>query len=83
MQSGSISRKKKKKYGLGTHFTKPTLVSYAALTKEEGNDEGTAELIAYEIGSLYDELKEFEEKLKVLLLPRDPLDARNVMLEGG
>lgn len=52
-----------------------------ALAKEDGTDEDMAEMIAYEIDSLSNELKELEEKLKVLLLPSDPLDARNIMLE--
>ncbi|KAH7517113.1 hypothetical protein FEM48_Zijuj09G0027900 [Ziziphus jujuba var. spinosa] len=51
------------------------------LAKEEGNDEDMAEMIAYEINSLSSQLKELEEKLKVLLIPSDPLDARNIMLE--
>ncbi|KAH9730259.1 peptide chain release factor APG3 [Citrus sinensis] len=52
-----------------------------ALAKENGNDEEMAEMIASEIKSLSNELIELEEKLKVLLLPSDPLDARNIMLE--
>ncbi|XP_044494821.1 peptide chain release factor APG3, chloroplastic [Mangifera indica] len=52
-----------------------------ALAKEDGNDEDMAEMIAFEINSLSNELKELEEKLKVLLLPTDPLDSRNIMLE--
>eukprot|EP00257_Ricinus_communis_P017223 XP_015575618.1 peptide chain release factor APG3, chloroplastic [Ricinus communis] len=52
-----------------------------ALAKEEGTDEDMAEMIALEIDSLSTELKGLEEKLKVLLLPSDPLDARNIMLE--
>lgn len=52
-----------------------------ALEKEDGNDEDMAEIISYEIESLSSEIKELEEKLKVLLLPSDPLDARNIMLE--
>ncbi|XP_024032051.1 peptide chain release factor APG3, chloroplastic isoform X2 [Morus notabilis] len=52
-----------------------------ALEKEDGNDEDMTEIIAYEIESLSSEIKELEEKLKVLLLPSDPLDARNIMLE--
>ncbi|KAF2298548.1 hypothetical protein GH714_024065 [Hevea brasiliensis] len=54
----------------------------AALTKEEGNDEGTAELIAYEIGSLYDELKEFEEKLKADEV-EVVIDLKNIQLTTG
>ncbi|KAG6749901.1 hypothetical protein POTOM_046976 [Populus tomentosa] len=53
-----------------------------ALAKEDGNDEDMAEMIAYEIESLSSELKQLEEKLTVLLLPSDPLDARNILLEG-
>ncbi|CAK9175912.1 unnamed protein product [Ilex paraguariensis] len=52
-----------------------------ALAKEEGVDEDMAEMIASEIESLSSELKGLEEKLKVLLLPSDPLDSRNIMLE--
>ncbi|XP_031259281.1 peptide chain release factor APG3, chloroplastic [Pistacia vera] len=52
-----------------------------ALAKEGGNDEDMAEMIAFEINSLSNELKELGEKLKVLLLPTDPLDSRNIMLE--
>ncbi|KAK0581385.1 hypothetical protein LWI29_013141 [Acer saccharum] len=51
-----------------------------ALAKEDGNED-MAEMIAYEMDSLSNELKELEEKLKVFLLPSDPLDARNIMLE--
>ncbi|KAJ8898831.1 hypothetical protein K2173_007256 [Erythroxylum novogranatense] len=52
-----------------------------ALAKEDSNDEDMAEMIAFEVESLSNELKALEEKLKVLLLPSDPLDARNIMLE--
>ncbi|KAK6940932.1 Peptide chain release factor class I [Dillenia turbinata] len=52
-----------------------------ALAKEEGVDEDMAEMIAFEIETLSNQLKELEEKLKVLLLPSDPLDSRNILLE--
>ncbi|WCJ21394.1 Peptide chain release factor 1 [Euphorbia peplus] len=52
-----------------------------ALSKEGGNDEDMAEMIAFEIDSLSKELKDLEENLKVLLVPSDPLDTRNIMLE--
>ncbi|KAI4349619.1 hypothetical protein L6164_010185 [Bauhinia variegata] len=52
-----------------------------ALAKDNGNDEDMAEMIASEIESLSREIGELEEKLKVLLLPSDPLDAKNIMLE--
>ncbi|OMP06653.1 Peptide chain release factor class I/class II [Corchorus olitorius] len=52
-----------------------------ALSEEDGTDEDMAEMITSEINSLSSQLKELEEKLKLLLLPSDPLDARNIMLE--
>ncbi|KAJ1412651.1 Peptide chain release factor class I/class II [Sesbania bispinosa] len=52
-----------------------------ALAKDAGNDEDMAEMISYEIDSLSKQLAELEDKLKVLLLPSDPLDARNILLE--
>ncbi|XP_039113916.1 peptide chain release factor APG3, chloroplastic isoform X2 [Dioscorea cayenensis subsp. rotundata] len=52
-----------------------------ALAKEDGTDPEMQEMIAYEIETLSKQLKEFEEKLKVLLLPSDPLDSRNILLE--
>ncbi|KAF8394530.1 hypothetical protein HHK36_020740 [Tetracentron sinense] len=51
------------------------------LAKEDGSDEDMVEMIASEIGTLSNQIKELEEKLKVLLLPSDPLDARNILLE--
>ncbi|KVI03972.1 Double-stranded RNA-binding-like domain-containing protein [Cynara cardunculus var. scolymus] len=53
------------------------------LSKEVDSDEEMAEMIASEIESLSNQLKVFEEKLKMLLIPSDPLDARNILLEGG
>ncbi|KAL0389598.1 UNVERIFIED_CONTAM: Peptide chain release factor APG3, chloroplastic [Sesamum calycinum] len=52
-----------------------------ALAKEAGNDEDMVEMIASEIETLTKQINELEERLKVLLLPSDPLDARNIMLE--
>ncbi|XP_004494342.1 peptide chain release factor APG3, chloroplastic [Cicer arietinum] len=52
-----------------------------ALAKDAGNDEDMAEMISYEIDSLSKQLSELEDNMKVLLLPSDPLDARNIMLE--
>ncbi|CAN6561448.1 unnamed protein product [Malus baccata var. baccata] len=52
-----------------------------ALAKEAGNDEDMAEMISFELESLSNQIKELEAKLKMLLLPSDPLDARNIMLE--
>ncbi|XP_059625746.1 peptide chain release factor APG3, chloroplastic isoform X4 [Cornus florida] len=52
-----------------------------ALAKEEGNDEDMVEMITSEIETLSNQLGKLEEKLKVLLLPSDPLDSRNILLE--
>ncbi|KAK4418177.1 Peptide chain release factor APG3, chloroplastic [Sesamum alatum] len=52
-----------------------------ALAKEAGNDEDMVEMIASEIETLTKQINELEERLKVLLIPTDPLDARNIMLE--
>lgn len=58
-----------------------TLEETQALAKDAGNDQDMTEMISYEIESLSKQLSELEEKLKVLLLPSDPLDERNIMLE--
>ncbi|KAM3356109.1 peptide chain release factor APG3, chloroplastic [Capsicum galapagoense] len=52
-----------------------------ALAKEAGTDEDMAEMVASEIESLTEQIKELEQKFKLMLLPSDPLDARNIMLE--
>ncbi|XP_050364138.1 peptide chain release factor APG3, chloroplastic [Argentina anserina] len=52
-----------------------------ALADENGDDEEMAAMISYEIESLSNQIKELEENLKTKLLPTDPLDARNIMLE--
>ncbi|KAH6813975.1 Peptide chain release factor 1 [Perilla frutescens var. frutescens] len=52
-----------------------------AMAKEAGNDGDMVEMINSEIESLNNQIKELEERLKLLLLPSDPLDARNIMLE--
>lgn len=40
-----------------------------------------AELAREEVEELSAEAQKLEEKLKLLLLPKDPLDERNIMLE--
>ncbi|KAF0896177.1 hypothetical protein E2562_019667 [Oryza meyeriana var. granulata] len=52
-----------------------------ALQKENEDDPDMAEMIDSELESLSNQLEELEEKLKLLLLPSDPLDARNILLE--
>lgn len=44
------------------------MIIVSALAKESGNDEDMAEMIALEISSLSSQLKDIEEKLKVLLI---------------
>ncbi|KMZ65623.1 putative Peptide chain release factor [Zostera marina] len=52
-----------------------------ALAKESVSDQDMAEMIGQEIESLSNELKNLEEKLMVMLIPSDPLDSRNILLE--
>ncbi|PWA65766.1 peptide chain release factor 1 [Artemisia annua] len=52
-----------------------------AMSKDADLDEEMAEMIASEIESLTEQLKAYEEKLKMMLLPSDPLDSRNILLE--
>lgn len=52
-----------------------------ALAKEMASDEDMVEMISSEIETLNNKIIDLEERLKVLLLPTDPLDARNIMLE--
>lgn len=51
------------------------------LAKEPGIDQDMADMVADEINMLSKELSQLEQKLKVLLVPSDPLDSRNIMLE--
>ncbi|PIN11180.1 Mitochondrial polypeptide chain release factor [Handroanthus impetiginosus] len=57
------------------------LVETKAMAKEAGNDEEMVEMIASEMEILTKQINGLEERLKLLLLPTDPLDARNIMLE--
>ncbi|XP_010545035.1 PREDICTED: peptide chain release factor APG3, chloroplastic [Tarenaya hassleriana] len=52
-----------------------------ALASEDGDDQDMAEMIANEINSLSAEIQGLEKKLKLMLLPSNPLDARNILLE--
>jgi peptide chain release factor 1 len=48
---------------------------------EEGLDQEMVDLIQEEIGSLQQESEELEEKLRILLLPKDPKDEKSVIIE--
>lgn len=52
-----------------------------ALEKENEGDPDMLEMIASELEALSNQLAELEEKMKFLLLPSDPLDSRNILLE--
>ncbi|MGJ3254207.1 MAG: peptide chain release factor 1 [Elainellaceae cyanobacterium] len=49
--------------------------------KESGSDVELREMAALEVEGLEEELQQLEQRLKVLLLPRDPNDDKNIMLE--
>ncbi|CAM6089921.1 unnamed protein product [Calypogeia fissa] len=51
------------------------------LAEDAAGDKEMLEMAAEETKALEQQIKEMEERLKVLLLPSDPLDARNIMLE--
>ncbi len=52
-------------------------------TKEilEGGDKEFAEMAREEFNDLQDKLKDISQRLKILLLPSDPRDSKNVLLE--
>ncbi len=47
----------------------------------QGNDDELKELVKDEIGELRDELNTMEESLKIMLIPKDPNDNKNTILE--
>lgn len=51
------------------------------LKEEVGNDPEMAEFAREEIKELQASLDKLQQQLKLLLLPKDPLDGRNIMLE--
>ncbi|CAI5459891.1 unnamed protein product [Closterium sp. Yama58-4] len=57
------------------------LADAKALMKDSASDPEMAEMAGEEVGELEAQIEELEGRLKVLLLPTDPLDARNIMLE--
>ncbi len=57
------------------------LVDVRQLVKESGNDPELREMAALELQSLEEKSEYLETRLKVLLLPRDPNDDKNIMLE--
>eukprot|EP00271_Cylindrocystis_brebissonii_P003250 TRINITY_DN1401_c2_g1_i2.p1 TRINITY_DN1401_c2_g1~~TRINITY_DN1401_c2_g1_i2.p1 ORF type:complete len:471 (-),score=112.57 TRINITY_DN1401_c2_g1_i2:614-2026(-) len=57
------------------------LAEAQGMARDSGGDREMEEMAAEEAQMLQEEIRELEEKLKTLLLPTDPLDARNIMLE--
>jgi len=48
---------------------------------EEGEDDELVEMAREELSEMEEAIKDFEEKLKLLLLPKDPDDHKNVIVE--
>jgi peptide chain release factor 1 len=61
--------------------TKEDLAGARQILKESGSDPELKEMAALEVEELEDKLAQLEKQLKILLLPRDPHDDKNIMLE--
>jgi peptide chain release factor 1 len=57
------------------------LTEVRQVLKEAGGDHELQQLASLEVAELEEKIESLESKLKVLLLPRDPNDDRNIMLE--
>jgi peptide chain release factor 1 len=57
------------------------LVGAKQIVREAGNDPELKDMAALEVEELETQIAELETRLKVLLLPRDPNDDKNIMLE--
>jgi peptide chain release factor 1 len=57
------------------------LVGAKQIMKEAQGDMELKEMASLEVSELNERIEELEKRLKVLLLPRDPLDDKNIMLE--
>ena len=51
------------------------------MIKEAGGDADLEEMAKQELKDAKTEKEEYEEKLKILLLPKDPNDDKNIILE--
>ena len=47
----------------------------------DGDDEDLKEIVQEELGELEEQQQKLEEEIKVLLLPKDPMDNKNLILE--
>ncbi len=61
--------------------TSEELVGARQILKEAQSDPELQEMAALEVGELDQKIEYLENRLKVLLLPRDPNDDKNIMLE--
>lgn len=61
--------------------TREELVGAKEILKESNNDPELKEMAALEVDELEEQLQQLENRLKILLLPRDPNDDKNIMLE--
>ncbi len=57
------------------------LVGARQILKESGGDNEMREMAALEVEELQEKIVELEDRLTILLLPRDPNDDKNIMLE--
>ncbi|NET59077.1 MAG: PCRF domain-containing protein, partial [Symploca sp. SIO2E6] len=61
--------------------TQEELEGARVVLKESGSDPEMQEMAALEVEDLQTETVQLEKRLKILLLPRDPNDDKNIMLE--
>ncbi|NER20221.1 MAG: peptide chain release factor 1 [Symploca sp. SIO1C2] len=61
--------------------TQEELEGARIILKESGSDPEMQEMAALEVEELQAETEQLEKRLKILLLPRDPNDEKNIMLE--
>ncbi|CBN56937.1 MULTISPECIES: peptide chain release factor 1 [Kamptonema] len=61
--------------------TQENLAGAKQILKESASDPEMQEMASLEVGELEDKSDYLESRLKVLLLPRDPNDDKNIMLE--
>jgi peptide chain release factor 1 len=62
-------------------ITQEELVGARQILRDAGGDPELQEIATLEVETLQTQLEELETRLKVLLLPRDPNDDKNIMLE--
>jgi peptide chain release factor 1 len=61
--------------------TQEELAGAKEILKEAGSDPEMREMASMEVSELEENLRDLEDKLTILLLPRDPNDEKNIMLE--